>query len=73
MWTFEVNFTEWFGELQDILEKKKMWSASAPMRPQIQITRHIGLPIQLTDLSLIKQNIQQTVFDLLPMVNFLGK
>ena len=73
MWTFQVDVNQWVGDLEQILYQKKMWSASMPIRPQIQIMRHIGLPIQLTDKSLIKQNIQQTVSDLQPLVDFLGK
>lgn len=73
MWTYQVDMTEWLNELEDILEQKKTWPNSVPIRPQIQIMRHIGLPYQLTDVSLIKQNIQQTVIDLQPLVDILGK
>lgn len=71
-WTFQVNPAEWLVELEDILEKRKMWSSNVPMRPQIQIMRRVGLPIQLTDKPLIKKNIHQTVLDLKPLVDFLG-
>ena len=73
MWTFQVDMTKWLRELEDILDRKKMWSATVPIRPQIQIMRYIGLPIQLSDVPLIKQNVQQTALDLQPLVNFLGK
>ncbi len=73
MWTFQVDLTKWLSELEDILEKKKMLSASVPIRPQIQIMRYIGLPIQLSDVPLIKQNVQQTALDLQRFVDFLGK
>lgn len=73
MWTFQVNLNEWLDELEDILDRKKMWSASAPMRPQVQIVRYIGIPNQLFDVSLIMQNLHQTVIDLEPLVDFLGK
>ena len=73
MWTFQVDLTEWVRELVDTLERKQMWSPSIPIRPQMQIMRHIGLPIQFPDAHLIKQNIQQTVIDLQPLVDFLGK
>jgi hypothetical protein len=69
-WTHQVELTIWINELEDILERKKMWSPSIPMRPQIQIMRLVGLPIQLNDRSLITQNIQQTVIDLQPLVDF---
>ena len=73
MWTFQPDLTEWLTELEDILDRKKMWSQSIPIRPQIQIMRYIGLPDQLADDSLIRQNIQQTMLDLEPLVYFLGK
>lgn len=69
-WAFLVELPKWISELEDILEKKKMWSPSIPMRPQFQIMRLVGLPIQLNDISLITQNIQQTVCDLQPLVDF---
>ena len=73
MWTYRVDMTEWLDELEEILERKKMWSTSVPMRPQVQIVRHVGLPNQLIDVSLIRQNIHQTVIDLQALVDFLGK
>ena len=73
MWAYQVDLDQWIRELEDILDRKTMWSATAPLRPQMQIMRHIGLPSQLTDSSLIRQNIEQTVHDLGPLVEFLRK
>ena len=72
-WTFKVELKEWLSELEDILEKKKMWSSSIPIRPQIQIVRCVGLPMQLSDTVLITHNIEQTVLDLQLLVDFIGK
>ena len=68
--TCDVDYSKWFTELDDILEKRWKWSSSTPIRPQIQVMRQIGLPAQLTDEELIKQNIDQTVVDLQPFVDF---
>jgi hypothetical protein len=73
IWTFQVDLQHWVHELEDILDRKTMWSATAPMRPQMQIMRHIGLPSQFKDSALIRQNIEQTVLDLWPVVEFMGK
>jgi len=68
--TCYVDYTKWLIELDNILEQRKMWSQNIRMRPQIQIMRQIGLPAQLIDEDLIRQNIEQTVVDLQPFVNF---
>lgn len=68
--TCDVDYAKWFTELEDILEKRWKWSSSTSIRPQIQVMRHVGLPTQLTDEVLIKQNIEQTVIDLQPLVDF---
>jgi hypothetical protein len=73
MWAYQVDVDAWLGDLDSILERRVMWSPSVPMRPQMQIVRCIGLPTQLSDVSLIRQNIQQTVADLQPLVDFLGR
>jgi hypothetical protein len=49
-----------------------MWKLDVPMRPQIQVMRLMGLPNDISNTALIKQNIQQTVLDLQPLVDFIG-
>ena len=73
MLTNQVDLTTWVSELEDILERRKMWSSNAPMRPQIQVMRQVGLPSQLVESAYIRQNIHQVVHDLEPLVEFLGK
>jgi hypothetical protein len=73
IWTNQVDVQEWIGELEDILDRKKMWSESIPMRPQIQIMRIVGLPNQLNGSDLILTEIQQTVLDLQPLVMLIGQ
>jgi hypothetical protein len=68
--TSQVDFTGWITELENILDRKVMWSASVPMRPQIQVMRNVGSPDQLRDTSMFRQNIEKAVKDLRPLVAF---
>ena len=70
MWTNQVDFASWVNELEDILEKRKMWSQDVPMRPQIQIMRQVGLHNQILDSKLLSQNIKQIVEELGELVEF---
>ena len=33
MWTFQVDLAQWLVELEEILDRKKMWAQSTPIRP----------------------------------------
>lgn len=70
-WTWQVDFSAWLTELENILNGNTKWSETIPMRPQMQIMRCVGLPGQLSDKNLIKQNILQTTLDLQPLVEFM--
>jgi hypothetical protein len=65
LWTYQVDYVKWFDELEDILDNKKH------LRPQIQVMRLIGLPEDKSNTALIKQNVEKTVLDLQPLVDFL--
>lgn len=69
--TYQVDANKWIDELENIINRKIMWSASFPMGPQMQIMRQIRLPAQLGDSSLVRQNIEHVVNDLNSMVEFL--
>lgn len=71
VWANQVDVTKWVSELEDILERRKMWSVTVPMRPQMQIMRNVGLSDPPTDRVLIRENIQQVVYELEPLVAFL--
>ncbi len=42
----QVDVNLWITELEDILEKRKGWSSSVAMRPQIQIVQQVALSNQ---------------------------
>jgi hypothetical protein len=72
MWTYQVDFEKWLIELEEILYPTKVRKLS-PIRPQIQVMRLIGLPEDISNPALIKQNVEQAVLDLQLLVNFLGR
>lgn len=71
-WTSEVDVDRWLKELEDILNREKMWDikTDVTMRPQLQIMRLVGTCDQLLlDEDLIEHNIQQTISDLKPIIS----
>jgi hypothetical protein len=71
-WTSEVVVNRWLEELENILNRKKLWweDNKTHMRPQLQIMRLVGTCDQLLlDEDLIKHNIQQTIADLKPITS----
>jgi len=69
----DVNVNMWLSELEDILEKKKGWSAAVTMRPQIQIMHQVGLIKQASSSDLLIAEIQKVIQDLKPIALFLEK
>lgn len=68
--TEQIDITKWVRELEDILDRKVMWSVRAPMRPQIQVMRKVGSIDEINEISAVHHNIKQTVNDLKPLVAF---
>jgi hypothetical protein len=69
----EVDVPSWLTQLEDILERRIMWSDKVPMRPQIGIVRLVGRIDQIDDAALIRQNIQDVVQELEALKSFLGR
>jgi hypothetical protein len=71
--TERVDVNLWMTELEDILEKRKGWSTSVAMRPQIQIVQQVALSSQSSTLSSLSAGIQKIILDLKPIALFLEK
>jgi hypothetical protein len=73
IWVDQVDLTKWMSDIEDILDKRKMWSSKVPMRPQLSIMRQVGAISQVFDSVILHQSIQKIVDELDPLIAFLGK
>jgi hypothetical protein len=68
-----VDVNLWITELDDILEKRKGWTANVAMRPQLQIVQQVGSSNQASTSSSLIEGIQKVILELKPIALFLEK